>query len=217
MKLFRIAALAVLLACTFVPAPQAADDRPGARAKYAELATKLRAGDLSIDWQALRVAAAIGEVGDPSADFQAIQKAYGLQNEGKFADALKSAREVEEHDIADMDAHYLAWRSLSELGRQEEAEKERLILAAMLQSITDSGDGKTAKTAWFATTIRETYLYMGAILNVQFLDHRTANQDGHYYDVVAVKDKDGKQQVIWFNADTEMHRQMAAGERATQQ
>jgi hypothetical protein len=215
MKHLPIAALA-MLACTLIPAALATDDRPAAQAKYAELAAKVRSGDLSVDWQALRVAAAIGEVGDMSTDFLSIQKAYGLLNENKFADALKSAREVEDHNIADLDAHFLAWRSLIELGRQEEAEKERLLLAAMLQSITDSGDGKTAKTAWFATTIRETYLYMGSILNVQFLDHRTAKQDGHYYDVVAVKDKDGKQSVIWFNADTEMHRQEAAGERATQ-
>jgi hypothetical protein len=57
---------------------------------------------------------------------------------------------------------------------------------------------------------------MGAILNVQFQDHRTSLQDGHYYDVDGVKDKDGKQMVLWFNTDTEMQRQTAAGDRAAQ-
>jgi hypothetical protein len=212
---FRIVSIASLF-CILIAVAWATDDRPAAQAKYAELAAKLRNGDLKIDWQALRVAAAIGEVGDPKKDFQAIQQAYGLLQQGNSTEALKSAREVEEHNIADLDAHYLAWRSLTGLGKQDEAEKERVLLAAMLQSITDSGDGKSAKTAWFATTIRETYLYMGAVLNVELVDHRTSKQDDHWYDVISVKDKDGKQSVIWFNADTEMQRQLAAGDRARQ-
>lgn len=213
MKICSLIAI-VVLAWIVVPAVWAADDRPAAKAKYEELATKVSAGDLSIDWRALRVAAAIGEVGDPSGDFQRVKDGYGAMNESKFQDALNAARAIEEHNIADADAHYIAWRSLTELSRKDEAEKERLMLAAILDSITNSGDGKTAKTAWFAATIREEYLYMGSILNVQFLNHRTSLQDGHYYDVVAVKDKDGKELVLWFNGDTEMHRQIAAGERA---
>jgi len=215
MKICQFTAIAAL-AWVVVPPALAVDDRPTSQAKYAELAAKVRDGDLNIDWKALRVAAAIGEVGDPSGDFLRVKDGYGAMNESKFQDALKAAHEIEEHNIADVDAHYIAWRSLTELGQQGEAEKERLILAGILNSITDSGDGKTAKTAWFAATIREEYMYMGSILNVQLLDHRTSLQDGHYYDVVAVKDKDGKQLILWFNGDTEMHRQMAAGERATQ-
>jgi len=213
MKIIRIIVVAIL-AWISVSSALAADDMQAARAKYSELAAKVRAGDLGIDWKALRVAAAIGEVEDGSEGFRAIDKAYAALNKGEFADALKIGREIEDHNIADVDAHYLAWRSLVGLGREGEAEKERVLLAALLQSITDSGDGKSVKTAWFATTIRETYLYMGSVLNVQLQEHRTWKQDGHYYDVVAVKDKDGKQMVLWFNADTEMQRQEAAGERA---
>jgi len=211
----QIVAIAAL-ALTSVAFALASDDRPAARAKYEELAAKVRAGDLEIDWQALRVAAAIGEVGDASAAVPAIQSGFSALNQGQFQDSLKIGRAIEEHNVADAGAHYLAWRSLVGLGRQDEAEKERLLTAALLDSITNSGDGKSAKTAWFATTIGETYLYMGAVLNVELQDHRTAMQDGHYYDVVVVKDKDGKQSILWFNADTEMHRQIAAGERAIQ-
>ena len=68
----QIVAIAAL-ALTSVAFALASDDRPAARAKYEELAAKVRAGDLEIDWQALRVAAAIGEVGDASAAVPAIQ------------------------------------------------------------------------------------------------------------------------------------------------
>jgi hypothetical protein len=141
---FKIIAASVLV-FVFVPNGLGADDRPAARAKYAELAAKVRAGNQEIDWQALRVAAAIGEVGNPSEDFQAIQGGYSAMEQGKFEDALKAARGVEDHNIADVDAHYLAWRSLTELGREGEADKERLLVAAILNSITSSGDGKSAK------------------------------------------------------------------------
>ena len=214
MKIIRSVAIAILASISASSA-MAVDDRQAARAKYSELAAKVRAGDLGIDWKALRVAAAIGEVGEPTEGLLAGEKAYAALNKGEFADALKIGREIEDHNIADVDAHYLAWRSLVGLGRENEAEKERVLLAALLQSNTDSGDGKSVKTAWFATTIREVYLYMGAVLNVQSQEHRTWKQDDHYYDVIAVKDKDGKQMVLWFNCDTEMQRQVAAGERAT--
>jgi len=213
MKIIRFTTV-VILASISVSSVLAADDMQAARAKYSELAAKVRAGDSGVDWKALRVAAAIGEVGSGSEDFKNIENGYSALNEGRFEESLKFGREVEDHNIADVDAHYLAWRSLVGLGREGEADKERVLLAALLQSITDSGDGKSVKTAWFATTIRETYLYMGSVLNVQLQEHRTWKQDGHYYDVVAAKDKDGKQMILWFNADTEMHRQMAAGERA---
>ena len=210
----KTAGIAVLVLISISTA-LASEERPAARAKYAELAAKVRAGDLNIDWKALRVAAAIGEVGGAMDEMPLVQKAYAKLQEGKPEDALKIGREVEEHNIADVVGHYLAWRSLVELGREKDAEKERVVLAALLQSITDSGDGKSAKTAWFAATIREEYLYMGSVLNVEYQDHRTALQDGRYYDVVAVKDKEGKQKILWFDGDTEMRRQLAAGERAS--
>ena len=212
--IIRITTIAILASLSVSLAP-AADDQQAARAKYAEFAAKLRSGHSSVDWKALRIAAVIGEVEDTtSGGFLAVKNAYAALNDGKFAEALKTSRDIEEHNIADADAHYLAWRSLTGLGREDEAEKERLLLAALFQSITDSGDGKSAKTAWFATTIREEYLFMQAILNVQFQEQRTSVQDGHYFDVVAVKDASGKQMILWFNGDTEMHRQLAAGERA---
>ena len=213
MKFGRHLTFAILLSLAASSAI-AADGRDVARQKYTELAAKVRSGDTSVDLQALRVAAAIGEVEDTSTGFLAVKNGYGALNDSKFQDALRIAREIEKQNIADVDAHYIAWRSLVELGRENESESERKLLAALLDSIMRSGDGKSAKTAWFAATIREEYMVMQAILNVQFQAQRTSMQDGHYYDVVAVTDKNGKQQVLWFNGDTEMHRQTAAGERA---
>ncbi len=104
MKRMRFITFAIFVVVS-ISCAYAADDRPAARAKYAELAAKLRAGDSAIDWQALRVAAAVGEVGDTPEDFQAIQRGHEALNQGKFQDALKESRAIEEHNIADGDAH----------------------------------------------------------------------------------------------------------------
>jgi tetratricopeptide (TPR) repeat protein len=215
MKIARIVSVAVL-ASVFFSSALAADDQQAARAKYSELAAKVRAGDLVIDWQALRVAAVIGVVGNPSEEFQAVKDGYAALSQGKFEDALKLAREVEDQNIADADAHYVAWRSLVELGRQDEAEKERRLLVALMDSIMKTGDGKSADTAWFAATIREEYLVMQMMLNVQFQSQHSQRIGDHYYDVVAVKDQSGKEMILWFNTDTDFRRMQAITDRYNQ-
>jgi hypothetical protein len=103
--------------------------------------------------------------------------------------------------------------SLIVLGRKPEADKELRILQALLESITKSGDGKGPKTAWFAVSIAEEYIYMYA-LHVEFKEQHSLQQDGHWYDAVRVTDKSGKDKVVWFNTDTDIALLGRAGDRA---
>lgn len=208
---FNLAAMLALLLCITVSA-FAKEDQKAAQATYAELAAKVKAGDLRIDWQALRVAAVIADVEDKQ-DFQAVKDGYAAVEAGKFDDGLKIARRILDHDIANIDAHLQAWRALEELGHRDEAEKERAIGAALLQSITESGDGKSANTAWFAATIREEYLFMQFVLGVQFEAQHSMRQGEHYYDVVTVKDQSGKERTLWFNTDTDFRRMQIITDR----
>jgi hypothetical protein len=100
--------------------------------------------------------------------------------------------------------------SLIVLGRQPEADKELSILQALLESITKSGNGKSAKTAWFAVGIQEEYVYM-YVLHLQFKEQHSVKQDGHWYDAVQVTDKSGKNAVLWFNTDTDIELNGRAG------
>jgi hypothetical protein len=125
---------------------------------------------------------------------------------------LRIAQETERHNVADGDAHVAAWSCLKNLGRQREADKEWSILQALLQSILKSGDGKSAKTAWLAVGIREEYLVMEAVLQVQIKEQRSVKQDGHYYDMVLVTDQSGKDAVLWFNIDTDIELGIRAGD-----
>jgi hypothetical protein len=73
-----------------------------------------------------------------------------------------------------------------------------------VQSILKSGDGKSAKTAWFVVGLREELFMLGAALQVQSKEQHSVKQDGHYYSRIVVTDSSGKDAVEWFNIDTDI-------------
>lgn len=187
-------------------------DAKTARAKYDELAAKVKGGDLNVDWKALRLNARVGEVYGDYSPYDASRRSGEAYQKGDYAGALKIAEETLAHNIADGDAHLAAYSCLLQLGKGSEAEDERKILLALLDSIIKSGDGKSPETAWFAVSIREEYLVMQLMLEVQFKQQHSMRKDGHFYDVVQVMDKEGKDQVLWFNTDTDIALGMRAGD-----
>ena len=190
----------------------ALDDPKVARTKYDELAARVNNGDLNIDWQALRMAARVGEVYGDYDPYDAAKRAQGTFEKGDYDGTLKIARETLRHNVADGEAHVAAWSSLKQLGRQPEADKEWSILQALVQSILKSGDGKSAKTAWFVVGLREEFLMLGAALQVQSKEQHSVKQDGHYYSRIVVTDSSGKDAVVWFNIDTDIEMANRAGE-----
>jgi hypothetical protein len=180
------------------------DDPKVAHAKYEELAAKVRGGDTTVDWQALRLAAEVGYVSGNYDVQDANQRGIKAFNDGKFADSLKIANEILEHNIADGDGHFLAMISLKHLGRQPDADKENAMLVAFFQSIVKSGDGKSAKTAWFTVNVHEEYLVIRLLLGLKLKSQSLSHLDGHSYDVMTVADDSGKESTLWFNTDTDI-------------
>ncbi|MGA2350494.1 MAG: DUF4919 domain-containing protein [Terracidiphilus sp.] len=189
----------------------ALDDPKVALAKYEELAAKVNSGDLKIDWQALRLDARVGEVYGDYDPYDATKRTQASFEKGDYEEALKIARETEQRNIADIDAHLAAWSCLKQLGRQRETDKEWNILHALVQSILRSGDGKSAKTAWFAVGIREELVFMG-VLQVQSKQQHSVKIDGRYYDTVLVTDQSGKDSLLWFDTDTDIELNGRAGD-----
>ena len=190
----------------------ALDETKVARAKYDQLAARVNAGDMDIDWQALRVSARVGEVYGDYDPYKAAREALALFDKGDYEGALKIAHETEQHNIADVDAHLSAWGCLRQLARQGEADKEWSILQALLKSILKSGNGKSFKSAFFVVGIREEFVLMEAALQVQLQQQHSERVNGHYYDVVEVTNRSGKKSVLWFNTDTDIELSGRAGD-----
>ena len=203
MKITRVLLIALSMLCCGLSA-YALDDPKVAHAKYDQLAAKVRSGDTTVDWQALRLAAEVGYVAGNYDLRDANQRGIKAFNDGKFADSLKIANEILEHNIADGDGYFLAMISLKHLGRQADADKEQAMLVSFFQSIMKSGDGKSAKTAWFTVNVHEEYLVIRLLLGMNLKSQSLSNQDGHSYDVMTVMDNSGKESTLWFNTDTDM-------------
>jgi hypothetical protein len=192
-----------ILSILFAAMPASSlDDPKTARAKYDELAAKVKSGDLNVDWKALRLSARAGEVYGEYDPDDAMKRSQAAFAKGDYEGALKIAQETERHNIADGDAHATAWISLKELGKNGEAGSEWSILQALLQSILKSGDGKSAKKAWFVVDTREENLLLKA-LHLQFKERNGRELDGHHYDAVLVMDQFGDDITVWFNTDTD--------------
>ena len=188
----------------------ALDSPKVAEAKYKDLAAKVRSGDTSVDWQDLRLAAEVGDVAGNYDLLDANARGTKAFNEGKYDDSLKIANEMLDLNIASGDAHFLAYISLKHLGRQAEADKEHALLGTFFKSIMNSGDGKSAATAWFTVNVHEEYLVIRLLLGMNVKSQSLSSQNGHDYDEMTVTDDSGKEATLWFNTDTDM--QKMAGE-----
>ena len=55
------------------------------------------------------------------------------------------------------------------------------------------------------SSVDEEYFYLNLVLGVGLPEHQSLSQvDGHSYDVLQVKGRDGAEQEIWFNVDVPM-------------
>jgi hypothetical protein len=178
------------------------------RAKYQALAARVHGGDLNIDWQALRVAAELSNAAHGFDMRAAAKRSLAALQAGRYDDALLAAREMQAHNLADVEGHSLAASALTHLGRAAEAKQERAILDALTQSILRSGDGKSAKSAFFTVNSREEYIVLHQLLQVTPTGQRLEHGNGHNYDAIAGKNAAGRDVIFWFNADTNMQKEL---------
>ena len=191
--------------CCFVlgVAAHALDKPAVAKQKYDALKARVLAGDATVDWRELRLAAEVGGV-DGDFDWRdANKKAMAAYDKKDYAQMLKSASEITEHNIANPDGHFAAMVAYKYLEKPEEQAKEKGFVDAILKSILTSGDGKSAATAYFTVATSEEYFVL-KIIGYRPKGQALVQRDGHAYDRMTVSDDDGKEHELWFNTDTDM-------------
>jgi hypothetical protein len=194
------------VACVFVLSLScSAQSKPDYKAIYAADTKKVESGDLAFDWKEFRLAAFQG--GTEYFDWHPLRPKFSQAMEkGDYDAALKIANDIIHHNMADPEGHLLALAVDQKLGKQQEATFQHKVVDAYVKSILDSGDGRSAKTAFFVVQESEEYFYLNIILGVGLPELQSlVSQEGHSYDLLKVKDRDGKEQEIWFNVDTSMN------------
>ena len=180
------------------------DDAATARRKYDALSVRVLAGDKAVDWRELRLAAIVAGVNGDFDWREADKQSQAAFEAGKYNEALKAALEITRHNLASPNGHFDAFVAYKHLDKPAEQEKERAMLNGILHSIADSGDGKSAKTAYFTVDPSEEYIFLGLVLGLRPKGQALAHLDGHAYDKMTAADEAGKEQVVWFNTDTDM-------------
>jgi len=194
--------LLALLLCTSVES--FALTQTEAKAIYEADTKKVLAGDLHFDWKEYRLAANQGGVA--YFDWHPVRARFSQQmNKGDLQEALKSANEIIDHDMAEPEGHLLALIVFQKLGRAEDAHFQYQVVHAYVDSIEASGDGKSSKTAFVVVSVDEEYFYLNLVMGVGLPKSQSlVVVDGHSYDQLKVVDQDGKSQDVWFNVDISM-------------
>ena len=192
----------VLIVLTAITA-HALDTPEVAKQKYDTLKVRALAGDTTVDWQELRLAAQVAGV---NGDFNwsgAGNKAQAAFNEKNYEETLKQAQAIIAHNIASPEGHFDAMLAYKYLGKTDDQAKEKAFVDAIVDSILKSGDGKTARTAYFTVAISEEYFLL-QVFGFRPKQQALSQTEGHAYDLMTVVDDDGKEHQLWFNTDTDM-------------
>src|SRR5580704_13359636 len=150
----------LLLGTLAISSASALDSAQVARTKYDILKAKVQNGDLNIDWQELRLNAAVAKLENDYDWRTAAAEAVREFNGKYYTEALSIGQQIVSHNFANGDGHFLLIMLYGRLGKQKEADQEKLIVDKLMQSILDSGNGITPETAWFTVSSSEEYFLL---------------------------------------------------------
>jgi hypothetical protein len=193
--------LASVMATSTLNAQQP-EDIAAAKQQYEEMKAQVSGGDLKLDWRAFRVAAVTGGLTAGFASRADYNQAVGDTEGGKLDAALSAANAAIDRNMADPEAHLLAARVFEKMGRKSDAEREQTIEGALVKSIFDSGDGKSAATAWFVVTTAEENFFIKTSLGEQPTAHVPSSQSGQTLDKVTAVDWANVSHDTWFTRPT---------------
>jgi hypothetical protein len=188
-----------LLAVAALPPIAATQDQPS---EYAVLLASLKAGNTAIDYTRLRLSYMDSPEYKAARDVSNSEEVMSdALNKKDYPAALKDAEAVLESNYVNIDAHFVALVANKEMGAMDKAEFHRTIFRGLINSIRNSGDGKSLETAWVVINVHEEYVLL-RVLGFRPSQQSLVNQKGHSYDVMKVKNaEDGTDQTFYFNVD----------------
>lgn len=131
--------MAVVLSCAAFAFGQSKNG--GDETAYNDLVAKVKGGDLSVDFKALRIAFTKTKSYSP----------YGGDAEGTKAAfaAIKAVDGMLKDDYVDMDAHVAASLAYRGMGDNEKSEFHEKVYLGLVNSVIANGDGKhPARRTW---------------------------------------------------------------------
>jgi hypothetical protein len=182
----------------------AAEQAP--EATYDALVARVRAGDVDIDYSALRRAFVDTEHYNPFGSGSANQQEKmrsALESE-KYSKALKVAEAVLTDAFVNGEAHAVAAMCHDKLGRADRSRYHRAIAQGQFDSICSGKDGRSPDTACHVISTDEEYFYM-SLASLQFVSQALTECKSGPCDAMEVKDpKSGETFTLYFDVSTQM-------------
>lgn len=182
------------------PPKNASQDSP--KRSFALLLERAKKGDPTLDFKELRLA--YTETTDYSpygGDRETRKQMFAALNAKEFDSAVEAAEKILAKNFVEINAHFVSYVAHRESGRAEKATFHKFMFDGLVKSITGSGDGKTAETAYVVITTDEEYTLFN-ILGLRPAGQALINQDGHSFDrMTATNPKTNETVVYFFNID----------------
>lgn len=166
------------------------------------MVTKLKAGDTSIDFKALRMASVDSKAEDAGQpDRDEYKKSVDAYNSKKYKEAISFGEKALQQGYLGIDAHMLIAVAYRESGNTEKFDFHKAVYFGLVNSILTGADGKSAKTAYVVIDVAEEYALLRA-LGLSRGNQALRTEGGHKYDLLTVTDpKSNQTREVWFNID----------------
>ncbi|HSP63687.1 MAG TPA: DUF4919 domain-containing protein [Pyrinomonadaceae bacterium] len=191
---------AVAFSSTQDPPKSSAPESPPR--SFALLLERAKKSDPTLDFKDLRLA--YTETTDYSpygGDRETRKKMFAALNAKEFDSAVESAEKILAKNFVEINAHFVAYVAHRESGRVEKATFHKFMFDGLVKSITGTGDGKTAETAFVVITTDEEYTLFN-ILGLRPAGQALITQNGHSFDrMTATNPKTNETVVYFFNID----------------
>ena len=190
----------VTFSSTQGPPKNSPQDSP--KRSFAVLLERAKKSDATLDFKELRMA--YTETADYSpygGDRETRKKMFAALNAKEFDAAVESAEKILAKNFVEINAHFVAYVAHRESGRAEKATFHKYMFDGLVKSITGSGDGKTAETAYVVITTDEEYTLFN-ILGLRPAGQALITQNGHSFDrMTATNSKTNETVTYFFNID----------------
>jgi hypothetical protein len=200
----KLASALIILVSLSVVALSSTQDPPktsnqdSAKRSFAVLLERAKKSDATLDFKELRMA--YTETSDYSpygGDRETRKKMFAALNAKEFDAAVESAEKILAKNFVEINAHFVAYVAHREAGRAEKSTFHKFMFDGLVKSITSSGDGKTAETAYVVITTDEEYTLFN-ILGLSAAGQALITQNGHSFDRMTVTNPKTNETVAYF-------------------
>jgi hypothetical protein len=207
-KFTLILILSFLFACSTTKDSQATQKKPTSNPltgkPYIELVNKAIEDPENAPYYEIRISYSESAFYSPYKNPEDIEEMRKLFNANKNEEVVQITKKSIQKYFAELDFHYFSMAAYKKLNNENAYKWHKYVLYRLLDSIFDSGDGKSTKTAFTVITVREEYAFMG-LVGIEHGSQHLINEDGHSYDMFEVKKSESyKANKVYFNIDISM-------------